>query len=136
MNKIILIGRLTAEPLMKFSSKNTDMAITRYTIACDRPYKKEDETREADFFRCVAFGKAGEFAMKYFHKGQRVAIEGRMQIGNYTNQEGQRVNTADVIIQMQEFADAPKNGEATPTESQVQVETELEFEDIEDFDDV
>ena len=118
MNKIILIGRLTAEPEMKFSSKDTSMAITRYTLACNRPGKKDDDYRGADFLRCVAFGKAREFAMKYFHKGQRVAVEGRMQTGLYTNKDGQKVNTADVIIQTQEFADAPKAGEVVPTATQ------------------
>lgn len=135
MNKIILIGRLTAEPEMKFSSKKTDMAITRYTLACDRPNKNEDGTRDADFFRCVAFGKAREFAIKYFHKGQRVAVEGRMQLGSYTNKEGQKINTADVMVQMQEFADAPKTGEIVPTEPQAQTEAEVE-PTLEDFDDL
>lgn len=135
MNKIILIGRLTAEPEMKFSTIKTDMAITRYTLACDRSIKNEDGTRDADFFRCVAFGKAGEFAIKYFHKGQRVAVEGRMQLGSYTNKEGQKINTADVIVQMQEFADAPKTGEIVPTEPQAQTEAEVE-PTLEDFDDL
>ena len=117
MNKIILIGRLTAEPEMKFSTKKTDMAITRYTLACDRPNKNEDGTRDTDFFRCVAFGKAGEFASKYFHKGQRVLVEGRLQTGSYTNKDGQKISTTDVVIENQEFADAPKAGQVVPTAS-------------------
>lgn len=139
MNKIILIGRLTAEPEMKFSSKDPKMAITRYTIACNRPGKKDDDEKGADFLRCVAFGKAGEFAMTYFHKGQRVAVEGRMQTGMYTNKDGIKIPTADVIINTQEFADAPKNknedaGLVPPTSPQeTNNVTEPQIEDY-DFD--
>ena len=116
MNKIILMGRLTAEPDLKYSSKDSSMAIVRYTLAVDRRFaKKEDGSKTTDFIRCVAFGKAGEFATKYFHKGQRVLVEGRLQIGEFTNKDGQKVPTADVIIENQEFADAPKNGQAAPS---------------------
>ena len=115
MNKIILMGRLTAEPDLKYSSKDTSMAIVRYTLAVDRRFaKKEDGNKSVDFIRCVVFGKPAEFASKYFHKGQRVMVEGRLQIGEFTNKDGQKVPTADVIIENQEFADAPKNGQVTP----------------------
>ena len=118
MNKIILMGRLTAEPDLKYSSKDSSMAITRYTLAVDRKFaKKEDGNTATDFIRCVAFGKAGEFSSKYFHKGQRVLVEGRLQIGSFTNKDGQKVPTADVIIESQEFADAPKSGQVVPTAS-------------------
>ena len=118
MNKIILMGRLTAEPELKYSSKDSSMAIARYTLAVDRRFAKKDEGATAtDFIRCVAFGKAGEFASKYFHKGQRVLVEGRLQIGSFTNKDGQKVPTADVIIENQEFADAPKAGQVVPTAS-------------------
>ena len=118
MNKIILMGRLTAEPDLKYSSKDTSMAITRYTLAVDRKFaKKEDGSKATDFIRCVAFGKAAEFAAKYFHKGQRVLVDGRLQIGEFTNKDGQKVPTADVVIENQEFADAPKNGQAAPAAS-------------------
>ncbi|MBR1453906.1 MAG: single-stranded DNA-binding protein [Lachnospiraceae bacterium] len=116
MNKIILMGRLTAEPDSKYSSKDQSMAITRYTLAVDRRFAKDKEN-STDFIRCVAFGKAGEFATKYFHKGQRVLVEGRLQIGQFTNKDGQKVPTADVIIENQEFADAPKQGQVVPTAS-------------------
>ena len=119
MNKIILMGRLTAEPDLKYSSKDTSMAIVRYTLAVDRRFaKKEDGNKTTDFIRCVAFGKAAEFASKYFHKGQRVLVEGRLQIGEFTNKDGQKVPTADVVIENQEFADAPKNGQVAPSSSQ------------------
>ena len=118
MNKVILMGRLTAEPDLKYSSKDSSMAITRYTLAVDRRFaKKEDGNSATDFIRCVAFGKAGEFASKYFHKGQRVLVEGRLQIGSFTNKDGQKVPTADVVIENQEFADAPKSGQVVPTAS-------------------
>jgi len=119
MNKVILMGRLTAEPDLKYSSKDSSMAITRYTVAVDRRFaKKEEGSTAADFIRCVAFGKAGEFASKYFHKGQRVLVEGRLQIGSFTNKDGQKVPTADVVIENQEFADAPKSGQVVPTASE------------------
>ena len=118
MNKVILMGRLTAEPDLKYSSKDTSMAIVRYSLAVDRKFaKKEDGNKATDFIRCVAFGKAAEFASKYFHKGQRVLVEGRLQIGEFTNKEGQKVPTADVVIESQEFADAPKSGQAVPATS-------------------
>ena len=118
MNKIILMGRLTAEPDLKYSSKDTSMAIARYTLAVDRRFaKKEDGSKATDFIRCVAFSKAAEFASKFFHKGQRVLVEGRLQIGEFTNKDGQRVPTADVVIENQEFADAPKNGQLAPAAS-------------------
>lgn len=112
------MGRLTAEPDLKYSSKDTSMAIARYSLAVDRRFaKKEDGSKATDFIRCVAFGKAAEFASKYFHKGQRVMVEGRLQIGEFTNKDGQKVPTADVVIENQEFADAPKNGQAVPATS-------------------
>lgn len=119
MNKVFLMGRLTAEPELKYSSKDSSMAIARYTLAVDRRFsKKEDGSKATDFIRCVAFGKAGEFASKYFHKGQRVLVEGRLQLGEFTNKDGQKVPTTDIVIENQEFADAPKNGQVVPTASE------------------
>ena len=118
MNKVLLMGRLTAEPVLRYSTKDPSMAVARYTLAVDRKFaKKDDGSSQTDFIHCVAFGKAGEFASKYFHKGQRVMVEGRLQIGEFTNKEGQRVPTADVVIENQEFADSPKNGQVAPSAS-------------------
>lgn len=118
MNKVFLMGRLTAEPNLNYSSKDSTLAITRYTLAVDRRFaKKEEGSKTTDFIRCVAFGKAGEFASKYFHKGQRVLVEGRLQIGEFTNKDGQKVPTADIIIENQEFADSVKPGDKAPTAS-------------------
>lgn len=117
MNKVILMGRLVAEPDLKYSSKDQSMAITRYTLAVDRRFVKKEEANKTDFIRCVSFGKAAEFASKYFHKGQRVLVEGRLQIGEFTNKEGQKVTTTDVVIENQEFADSPRNGQVAPAAS-------------------
>ena len=121
MNKIILMGRLTGEPDLKYSSKDTSMAITRFNLAVDRRFVKKDSDKKAvDFIRCVAFGKGAEFASKYFHKGQRILVEGRLQIGEYTNKDGQKIPTADVVIESQYFADAPKANGTTNDNSTIE----------------
>lgn len=108
MNHVTLVGRLTAEPDLKYSSKDTSMAIARYTLAVERRFSKKDEGQQSvDFIRCVAFKKSAEFASKYFHKGKKVAIEGRIQTGKYTNKDGIEIPTTDIIIENQEFADSP-----------------------------
>lgn len=112
MNKVILMGRLTAEPQVSYSSSNQGMAIARYTLAVDRRMaKKEDGKQDTDFINCVTFGKSAEFAEKYFHKGQRVLIEGRIQTGSYTDKDGNKKYTTNVVIDSQEFADS-KQGSA------------------------
>ena len=105
MNKVLLMGRLTRDPDVKYSSGDNAMAIARYTLAVDRRGKKDQEVT-ADFINCVAFGKSGEFAEKYFRKGLKVAVVGRIQTGSYTNKEGQKVYTTDVVIEEQEFAES------------------------------
>ena len=105
MNKVILIGRLTKDVETRYSQGNEPMAISRYTLAVDRKFKREGE-QDADFLNCVAFGKAGEFAEKYFRKGMKVAVTGRLQTGSYTNQSGQKVYTTDVVVEEQEFAES------------------------------
>ena len=105
MNKVILIGRLTKDTETRVSQGDNPTYITRYTLAVDRRFKKDGEP-SADFVNCVAFGKSAEFAEKYFFKGMKVAITGRLQSGNYTNKEGQKVYTTDVVIEDQEFAES------------------------------
>ena len=100
MNKIILIGRLTRDVEMYNSENNK--AVARYTLAVNRPFRKNGE-QQADFLPCIAFGKTAELAGQYLSKGVRVAIEGRVQTGSYTNQEGQKVYTTDVVVERQEF---------------------------------
>lgn len=111
MNKIILIGRLTRDPEIRRSA-NDDNAYARYTLAVNRPFKQNGE-QEADFLRCVAFGKTAEFAEKYLAKGMRVAVEGRVQTGSYTNRDGQKVHTTDVVVERQEFLEK-KAGNGQP----------------------
>ena len=106
MNKFIAIGRLTDSPDVKY---NGELAIARYTLAVDRKFKRDTE-QGADFIRCVAFGKNGQFAEKYFAKGKKIAIEGRIQTGSYENKEGKKVYTTDIIVEHQEFTE-PKSDE-------------------------
>lgn len=105
MNKVILMGRLTKDPVVRYSEGEKSMAVARYTLAVDKRFKR-DEGQTADFIGCVAFGKAGEFAEKYFRKGTKIAVTGRIQTGSYTNKEGQKVYTTDVVVEEQEFAES------------------------------
>ena len=111
MNKVILMGRLTRDPEVRYSQGENAMAIARYTIAVDRRFNRNSDEATADFIGCVAFGKAGEFAEKYFRKGTKVAITGRIQTGSYTNKEGVKVYTTDVVIEDQEFAESKKGND-------------------------
>jgi single-strand DNA-binding protein len=112
MNKVILMGRLTRNPDVRYSnSANGDnMCIARYTLAVDRRFSRRnsdgDNQQNADFISCVAFGKQGEFAEKYLKQGTKIAATGRIQTGSYTNKEGQKVYTTEVVIEEQEFAES------------------------------
>lgn len=100
------MGRICADPDVKYSNNgDKQLCIARYTLAVDRRYKRDGEPT-ADFIKCVAFGRAGEFAEKYFHKGIKIAIDGRIQTGSYQNRDGQTVYTTDVIVENQEFAES------------------------------
>jgi len=117
MNKTLLMGRLTKDPEVKYTQAAEPMAIARYTLAVNRKFKKEGEP-DADFLNIVAFGKNGEFAEKYFVKGQQVAVVGHLQTGNYTNKDGVKVYTTDVIVEEQHFAESKKdNGGSAPQSS-------------------
>ncbi len=105
MNKVILMGRLTRDPEVRYSQSEQATAVARYTLAVDRRFKRDGD-QTADFINCVAFGRSGEFAEKYFHKGTKLVITGRIQTGSYTNQEGQKVYTTDVVVEEQEFAES------------------------------
>lgn len=111
MNKVILMGRLTRDPEVRHSTGDNAMAIARYTLAVDRRVKREGE-QSADFINCVAFGKSGEFAEKYLRQGTKVVVSGRIQTGSYTNKEGQKVYTTDIMVEEQEFAES-KNASAS-----------------------
>lgn len=107
MNKVILMGRLTKDPDVRYSQGETPMAIARYTLAVDRRRGRNNhEGQTADYISCIAFGKSGEFAEKWLHKGTKVVICGHIQTGSYTNKDGQKVYTTDIVIDDQEFAES------------------------------
>ena len=110
MNKVILMGRLTRDPEVRYSQGERAMAIARYTLAVDRRGRRggngDDSAQTADFIPCVAFDRAGEFAEKYFHQGTKLVVTGRIQTGSYTNRDGQKVYTTEVIVEDQEFAES------------------------------
>ena len=110
MNKVILMGRLVRDPEVRYSQGETSTAIARYTLAVDRRFKREGDQQTADFIGCVAFGRAGEFAEKYFRKGTKVLVTGRIQTGSY-EKDGQRVYTTDVVVEEQEFAESKASGQ-------------------------
>ena len=106
MNKVILMGRLTRDPEVRYStSGDNQLAIARYTLAVDRRFKRDGE-QTADFISCVAFGRNGEFAEKYLKQGTKIAITGRIQTGSYTNKDGNKVYTTEVVVEEQEFAES------------------------------
>ena len=116
MNKCTLIGRLTRDPEVRYTQGDNAMAIARYSLAVDRRFKRDGEP-DADFINCVAFGKAGEFAEKYLKRGTKIAVVGRIQTGSYTNKDGQKVYTTDVVVEEQEFAESKNNGSSDNNQS-------------------
>ena len=112
MNRVSLIGRLTNDPEVRYSQNENPTAVAKFTLAVDRRFKKDGE-QNADFIRCISFGKTAEFAEKYFRKGTKIAVSGRIQTGSYTNKDGQKVFTTDVVIEEQEFAES-KNTQSAP----------------------
>ena len=109
MNKVILMGRLTRNPEVRYSAGDSSMAIARYTLAVDRRFARRGEDNNgatADFISCVAFGRSAELAEKYFHQGTKLVVTGRIQTGSYTNRDGQKVYTTEVIVEDQEFAES------------------------------
>ena len=111
MNKVILMGRLTRDPEVRYSQGDSQMAIARFSLAVDRRFKRQGDTVTADFFNCTAFGKQGEFVEKYLKQGTKVVVTGRIQNDNYTNKEGQKVYSVQVIVEEIEFAES-KNASA------------------------
>lgn len=126
MNKVMLIGRLTRDVEVNYSANST--AVARYTLAINRPYKREGE-QEADFLRCVAFGKTAELAERYLAKGMRVAIDGRIQTGSYTNRDGQKVYTTDIIVERQEFLEKRAENSQTAPDTQYDSDSFMDIPD-------
>lgn len=111
MNKVILMGRLTRNPEVRYTAGEESTAVARYTLAVDRRYRREGEAT-ADFIGCIAFGRNAEFAEKYLRQGIRIVISGRIQTGSYTNRDGQKVYTTDIVVEEQEFAESKKSQES------------------------
>lgn len=105
MNKVILMGRLTRDPEVRYGTGENSTAVARYTIAVDRRFKRDGE-QSADFISCVTFGRNVEFAEKYLRQGTKIVLTGRIQTGSYTNRDGQKVYTTDIVVEEQEFAES------------------------------
>lgn len=116
MNKVILIGRLTKDPETRYSQGQSSTCISRYSLAVDRQFKRDGE-QTADFLNCVAFGKQGEFAEKYLKKGTKIAVTGRLQTGSYTDRDGKKVYTTDVVVESHEFVESKKESDQSPQAS-------------------
>ena len=112
MNKVILCGRLTRDPEVRYSSGENQTAVARYTLAVDRRFKRQGDEQTADFINCVVFGRGAEFAENYLHQGTKIIAEGRIQTGSYTNKDGQRVYTTDVVVENQEFAESKASSDS------------------------
>ncbi len=110
MNKVILMGRLTRDPEVRYSQGENASAIARYTLAVNRRRRSNSDQNEADFINCVAFGKVAEFAERYLRQGTKIAVTGRIQTGSYTNRDGQKVFTTEVVVEESEFAESKGNG--------------------------
>lgn len=108
------MGRLTRDPDIRYTDGEKPMEIARYTLAVDRRFKRDGD-QNADFINCVAFGKNGEFAEKYLHKGTKITVSGRIQTGSYTNKDGNKVYTTDVVIEEQEFAESKRAAQENGT---------------------
>lgn len=130
MNKVILMGRLVADPETRYTQGENRTAVSKYRLAVDRKFKRDGE-QSADFIGCIAFGKAAEFAEKYLRKGTKIAVVGRIQTGSYTNKDGQKVYTTDVVVEEQEFAESKSSG-ATATSQTPQPTDEQGFMSIPD----
>ena len=127
MNKVILMGRLTRDPDVRYTTGDNAMAVARYSLAVDRRFKRQGDEQTADFINCVCFGKSAEFAEKYLHKGTKLVVEGRIQTGSYTNKDGNKVYTTDIVVENQEFAESKASAE---TNQQTQRPDVNSFNDI------
>ena len=110
MNKVVIIGRFTRDPEIKYSTGENATATARFSLAVNRRFKNKEGNYDADFINCVAFGKTAEFIEKYFTKGMAIGITGRIQTGSYTNKEGQKVYTTDVVVEETEFVESKNKG--------------------------
>lgn len=128
MNNVQLVGRLTKDPEVRYTSGENPMAVARFTVACDRRIKRENE-QSADFIQCLAFGKTAEFMERYFFKGSKVGLIGRIQTGSYENKDGQRVYTTEVLAENVEFVESKGSGQ---TENKTESKPKNDFMNIPD----
>ena len=135
MNKWIGMGRLTRDPEIRYTQGDNPMAIARYTLAVDRRIKRENE-QSADFIPCIAFGKSAEFVEKYLKKGTKMAVVGRIQTGSYTNKDGQKVYTTEIVIEEQEFAESKNASSGGQNNSQAPQQQKAEAEGLDGFMDI
>ena len=112
MNKVILMGRLTRDPEIRYSAGENQTAVARYTLAVDRRFRRQGDEQTADFINCVVFGRGAEFAERYLHQGTKIVATGRIQTGSYTNREGQKVYTTEVVVEDQEFAESKASSDS------------------------
>ena len=106
MNTVIFMGRLTRDPEIRYANNENNTCIANYTLAVDRRFKRQGDEQTADFINCVVFGRGAEFAENYLHQGTKIIAEGRIQTGSYTNKDGQKIFTTDVLVESQEFAES------------------------------
>ena len=130
MNKVVLCGRLTRDPEIRYSQSEKKMCIARYALAVDRKFKRDGEP-SADFINCVAFGKLGEFAEKYLKKGTKLIVTGRIQTDTYNNRDGQKVYSIQVMVEEQEFAESKAQSQQNQPQQPVQKDTPAP--DLENF---
>lgn len=126
MNKVVLIGRLTADPDIRHTQSGK--CVASYRLAVDRAFKSDGQP-EADFINCVAWGKSGEFCQKYLHKGMKIALEGRIQTGSYTKDDGTKVYTTDVIVEHHEFCESKRSSDSGSYAEPAQNFTEIDEDD-------
>ena len=129
MNKTLLIGRTTKDPDIRYTQNEQPMTIARFNLAVDRRFKKDGE-QSADFISCVAFGKTAEFIEKYVFKGTKIAVEGRIQTGSYTNKDGNKVYTTDVVVEQVEFAGAKTDSKSESNDDFMNVADGLDDEGL------
>lgn len=125
MNKWTGMGRLVRDPEVKYTQGSKPMCVARFTLAVNRKYKQQDG-QTADFISCIAFGKNGEFAEKYLKQGVKIVVSGRIQTGSYTNKDGAKIHTTDVVIEEQEFAESKSTNETLSASSKPQPQPQEE----------
>lgn len=127
MNKVILMGRLTREPEIRYTQGDTPTAVARYTLAVNRTYKRQGEP-DADFINCVVFGRGAEFAEKYLRQGMRIVISGRIQTGSYTGRDSSRMYFTNIVVETQEFAESRSSGSAETGDGSMNIPDGLDGE--------